>query len=183
MPIVTVDGPVAVSGVVVSGAAASGQVPVASTASAGSWGYPPGYEINYTAITSTANVTDTSEATATALISPGAITFDGTAVLLEFFCPSVFNPNAISTTDQVTVTLFEGATQITRLATVALVDLGTGQQLQTPVRSAYRFTPTAAAHAYKVCAFTNSTTGTPKLLAGSGGTNGDPPAFVRFTKV
>lgn len=179
MPIVTVDGPVAVSGVVTTGTAAAGQVPVASSASAGAWAYPPGFEINYTQITSNANVTDTSEATATALISPAAITFDGTAVLVEFFCASVLTDTAAAG-DQLIISLFEGSTQITRLA--VLNSLVTSQHRE-PVVGRYRFTPTAAAHTYKVTAFTTSTTGTPTLAAGSGGTAGMPPAFIRFTKV
>lgn len=169
-----------VSGVSVSGAAASGQVPVASSSSAGVWKYPPGFEINYTAITSNANVTDTSEDTATALISPGAITFDGSAVMVEFFCPAVLTDTAAAG-DTVTVTLFEGATQITRLTQVKTVVTAAPDVV--PVYARYRFTPSAASHTYIVCAFATSTTGTPKLQAGSGGTGGFPPAFIRFTKV
>lgn len=179
MPIVSVD-PVAISGATVTGSAASGQVPVASSSSAAVWKYPPGFEINYTAITSNANVTDTSEATATALISPGAITFDGTAVLVHFFCPAILTDTAAAT-DTVTVTLFEGSTQITRLG-VAKTEVVAAPNL-TAASYFYRFTPTAASHTYKVCAFANSATGTPTLTAGNGGTNGYSPAFVRFTKV
>lgn len=174
-------GSAAVSGVTVSGTAAAGDVPVATSSSAGSWAFPPGHEINYTAITAPVSVTDTSEATATALISPGAITFDGTAVLVEVFAP-IQTPSATSATDFVVVTLFEGATQITRFGTLALGVLTSGQQLQAPIHSVFRFTPSAAAHTYKVCAFTNSVTGNPQILCGAGGTNGAPPAFVRFIK-
>lgn len=167
------------SGAAVSGTASSGQVPVASSASAAAWKFPPGFEINYTQITSNANVTDTAEATATALISPGAITFDGTAVLVSFFCGSVLLDTA-AVGDQLIISLFEGATQITRLA--VLNSLVTTQHRE-PVFAQFRFTPTAASHTYIITAFTTSTTGTPTLAAGSGGTNGFPPAFVRFVKV
>lgn len=155
---------------------------VGSAASAAAAVFPPGYELNYTAITSPAAVTDTSEATATALISPGAITFDGTPVVVMFFA-QVVAPTATSVTDFVAITLFEGATQITRLGTLGLGDLATGQPLQVGMTLQYRFTPTAAAHTYKICAFTNSVTGTPEFLAGNGGTGGAPPSFVRFVKV
>lgn len=167
------------SGVTVTGTAASGQVPVASSSSAGAWAYPPGFEINYTQITSPANITDTAESTATALISPGAITFDGTAVICEFFGVVFMDTAAVG--DLIVITLFEGATQITRLA-AARADQTTNQDLHT-IYAAYRFTPTAASHTYKLCAFTASTTGTPKINAGAAGTNGYPPAFVRFVKV
>ena len=178
MPIVT-EFPSSVSGAIVSGTAASGQVPVASSGSAASWKYPPGFEINYTQITSNANVTDTAENTATALISPGALTFDGTAVLVEFFCGGVLTDTA-AVGDQLIISLFEGASQVTRLA--VMNSLVTTQHRE-PIYATYRFTPTAAAHTYKVTAFTTSTTGTPTISAGSGGTNGFPPAFVRFVKV
>lgn len=154
---------------------------VGSAAGAAAAVFPPGFEINYTAITSPAAVTDTSEATHTALISPGAITFDGTAVIVEFFA-QIICPSATSTTDFVGVTLFEGASQITRLGTIGIGNLTSGQQMQVGCNFRYRFTPSAAAHTYTVCAFTNSVTGTPQLLAGNGGTGGQPPSFVRFIK-
>lgn len=168
----------AISGVTVTGTAASGQVPVASSAAAGVWAYPPGFEINYTQITAPVNVVSTTEATGTTIISPGALTFDGTAVLVQCFTP-VVTPN--TTTATVRVCLFEGATQITRLSTTFL---GSGSALQgiIPVMSFFRFTPTAAAHTYTVTAFASSTAGTPSVVAGPGGTGGEPPAFIRFVK-
>ena len=170
----------ALSGVVVSGTAAAGQVPVASSSSAGAWAYPPGFEIGYTQITATVNITDTAEATATALISPGALTFDGGAVMFEFFGYSVLCDTA-GATDIVTFTLFEGATQITRLGVARTI--ATAAPNANSVSLKYRFTPTAASHTYKLCAFVTSTTGTPNLGAGAGGTNAASPSFVRFAKV
>src|SRR5512146_13467 len=144
------------------------------------WEYPPGYEINYTEITSPANITDTSEATGTALISPGAVTFDGGPVLVSFFTMGILADTAAAS-DFATVTLFEGSTEITRLAqTQTLVTTATHSQT---VTAHYRFTPSAGSHTYKVCGFVPSTTGTPRISAGAGGTNGNPPAFIRFTKV
>lgn len=158
---------------------AAGQL-LGNAAGIPAWQYPPGYEIGYTQITATANITDTAEATATALISPGALTFDGGLVLLEFFCSSVICPTQ-AVTNTTIITLFEGATEITRLANIRSDTTATTNRV--PVCAKYRFTPTAASHTYKLCAFVTSTTGTPGLDAGSGGTNGNAPAFVRFTKV
>lgn len=169
-----------VSGVTVSGTAASGQVPVASSSSAGTWKYPPGFEINYTQITSNANITDTSEATATALISPGAIVFDGTPVLVEFFASRISLPTAAAG-NAISITLFEGATEITRFVTIQTPSV-TAQDAVSAY-AVYRFTPTAASHTYTVCGFASSTTGTPTIVAGSGGVAGAAPAFVRFVKV
>jgi len=134
-----------------------------------------GYEIGYAQITSNANITDTSEATATALISPGAITFDGSAVYVEVFAYLVLP----STGGFAVLTLFEGATEITRLANT---NAASGAQPGGPVCARYKFSPTAGAHTYTVCAFAQTTTGTPKIMAGSGGTGGAPPAYVRFVK-
>lgn len=140
----------------------------------------PGYEINQTSITSPASVTDTLEATATALISPGALTFDGSPVRVQFFCAKASLPTA-AIGNTLTVTLFEGATQITRLAVATAESIATQQFI--PIYAEYEFTPSAGSHTYKVCAFVTSTTGVPALYAGSGGTGGIPPAFVRFLKV
>ena len=139
----------------------------------------PVSELNYTAITSSVNITDTSESTATALISPGAITFDGAAVIVEFFGLVQADTNAA--TDAVHITLFESSTQITRLALITS-DITATHNIPT-VYARFRFTPTAGSHTYKLCAFTTSTTGSPQIIAGAGGTNGQPPAFVRFSKV
>lgn len=140
---------------------------------------PPGFELSYTQITSPVSITDTSEATATALISPAAVVFDGSPVIVEFF--GIITCDTAAASDVITVTLFEGATQITRLGSVKSVVAATPNVLAEYM--GFRFTPTAASHTYKLCAFASSTTGTPAITAGAGGTNGNPPAFVRFTKV
>ena len=168
----------AISGVTVTGTAASGQVPVASSSSAGAWAYPPGFVINTTSVTGVTNITDTSEATATALISPGALTFDGTAVLVEFM-GIVKSPSAAAGNFSI-ITLFEGATQITRLG---IVQTAAAAVTVCSINCHYVFTPTAASHTYTVCGFASNTTGTPAIIAGTGGTGGYPPALVRFTKV
>ena len=138
----------------------------------------PGREWSYTQITSPVNITDTSEGTATALISPAAFTPDGSPVMVEFFAPYIKAPNA-AVGDNVNVTLWEGATEISRLA---YVQTPVGATLAVAVVGRLRFTPTAASHTYKVCAFVNTTTGTPQIGAGSGGVGGHAPAYVRFTR-
>lgn len=138
-----------------------------------------GGEINYTQITAPVNVVSTTEATGTTILSPGALTFDGTAVLVQFFA-MVTTPS--STGAGVTLSLFEGATQITRLA-IAFAGASVGNvQNIVPVAAFYRFTPTAGSHTYTVTAYAQTTSGTPAVDAGAGGTSGNPPAFIRFTK-
>jgi hypothetical protein len=139
---------------------------------------PPGFEINYTQITAGVNIVSTTEATPTTIISPGAITFDGSAVRVEFFSYGVVSP-AVQGGASV-ILLFEGATEITRLAVVISP---AAVNLEAPVYAAFRFTPTAGSHTYTIAARATSTTGTPTVEAGAGGTATPPPAFVRFTKV
>lgn len=139
-----------------------------------------GYEISYTQITASVNIVSTTEATGTTILSPGAVTFDGGLVLVEFFAPLIIT-DTTAINDVVTVSLFEGATQITRFG--AAVVQSTSVQDILPFYARYRFTPTAAAHTYTVTAFSSTTTGTPRVLAGAGGTAAYPPAFVRFSKV
>lgn len=160
----------AISGVVVTGNAVSGQVPVASSAVAGAWAYPPGFEINYTQITASVNVVGTAEATPTVIISPGAITFDGTPVMVEFSAYSIVPP----TGGFIVVSLYESTTVINRLLIAAGVNYAG--------KFGMRFTPTAASHTYTISSYAQSTTGTPNVSAGAGGAGAASPAWVRFTK-
>lgn len=141
--------------------------------------YYPGYEINYTQITSGVNVTSTTEATPTTVISPGAITFDGAPVIAEFYAVIV---SPLGATSVLTVVLFESTTEIARLAELEQFGAGGSQQFVGTLYGRYRFTPSAGSHTYTVGAFVNSTAGTPAVGAGTGGA-GNPPAFIRFTKV
>jgi len=181
MPIISGGGAASLGSVTgVTGTAASGQVPVASSSSASAWGYPPGFEIGYVQITAGVTIASTTEATGTTIINMGALTFDGTAVLFHFFAPVVAcDGNALG--NQTTLSLFEGSTQIGRIWT------GNSQQATTlprlGVSAFYRFTPSAASHTYTVTAFVTNATGSPNVGAGSGGTGAVVPAFGRFTKV
>lgn len=139
-----------------------------------------GGEVGYAQITSGVNVLSTNEASGTTIISPGSITFDGAAVMVEFFAPFCTTDNG-ALGHQTVVSLFEGATQISRLA-LSFNHVNSVQN-ESPMYGRYRFTPTAGAHTYTVTAFSTSTTGTPAIGAGAGGTGNNPPAFIRFTKV
>lgn len=138
-----------------------------------------GYEIGYAQVTANVNITDTAEATGTALITCGPFTYDGAPVMAEFFAPAVLPPNVIS--DAVIFSIFEGSTQLGRIA--AFQNQVSGTSEANNVTGRYRFTPSAGSHTYLLCAFVAVTTGTPKIFAGSGGVGGYLPAFLRFTKV
>lgn len=133
-----------------------------------------GFEIGYDQITANVTVSSTIESAGTTVISCAPHTFDGAAVLVEFF----FNIQN-GTNSPVTVSLFEGSTQITRLC--EFIPPTTGN-LGMMMSGWYRFTPTAASHTYTVTAF-HSGVNNGGIVAGNGGTGGEPPAFIRFTKV
>lgn len=139
-----------------------------------------GFEIGYDQITAIANVTATTEATANVIIAGSSYTFDGAAVLATFYSPFIQDPS-VAGQQQITVSLWEGATEITRLG----IYFTGSATVQTAVAACYvyRFTPSAAAHTYTVRAHANSTTGTPQIGAGAGGVGAYPPAFLRLTKV
>jgi len=134
-------------------------------------------EIGYDQITATVTVTSAVEAAGTTVITCAAHTFDGSPVIAEFFAPFVQPTQVIN--GQVTVCLFEGATELGRLNSAlnpTNATSGAG-----PSQAKLRFTPTAAAHTYTVTAFQNGGNGT--IQAGAGGTATYVPAFIRFTRV
>ncbi len=141
---------------------------------------PPGFEIAYAQITAAVNVTGTSSGAATTVISPGAILFDGTPVLVTVSCPQILcDTNANG--DLFAVSLFEGATELGMIARARSVSAA--NPLVTPVSGMYRFTPTAGFHTYTVACYVTANSGPAIFNCGSGGTNALLPAFVRFTKV
>lgn len=143
----------------------------------------PGYEFHYKEITSNVTVSGTTEASGTTIITCDATVFDGGAVMVEFYTPIVYNAIATGGDEQVLISLFEGGTQITRLCRT-YVNPATIYSLYTAA-GRYRFTPTAASHTYTITAYRTATSGAADgtIYAGSGGTAGLLPAFVRFTKV
>lgn len=132
-----------------------------------------GAELNYTAATSTVTVTGSSAATATAVVSPPAVTFDGAPVLVQFFCPQV----QVTAPQNIQVVLMEGATELYHFFTQSL---GGGA---IALSGWVRFSPTAGPHTYAVKAFNSGGGGNPTLTAGAGGAGAQSPMFVRFTKV
>lgn len=134
---------------------------------------PPGYEIGYDQITSPVSVNSSTEATPTTIITCASHTFDGAAVMLEFFCP--YAMPATGATSQLLVNLFESTTNLGRIA--AITD---GVNAQTLI-GRIRFTPSAAAHTYLIAGWQGG--GTATVGAGAGGSAAYAPAFARFTKV
>lgn len=140
-----------------------------------------GQEVSYGQTTlSTVPITATVEASSNVLITAPAFTADGvTPYLCEIFAVACTLPTAAAG-DAVLLSLFEGATQITRLWNAATPS--TGSQQYIPVYARFRFTPAAGSHTYTLNGKANTTTGTPGLRAGSSVSSDWPPAFIRFTR-
>ena len=170
-----------IPGVTVSGTPAASQALIATSATAASWAYPPGFEIGYDQITAGVNLTGTTEGTATTVITCAAHTFDGGAVICDVYTLILQTPNN-GVSDTSTVGLFESGTLINRLVFGRAVTV-TAQQPQHPGFGAMRFTPSAGSHSYVLAGWVTNTTGTPQVVAGTGGPGNNPPAWVRFTKV
>lgn len=127
-----------------------------------------GSHIGYDEVTADVSVGSSTEATGTTVITCTAYIFDGTPVMAEFFCPYWETAGA----QAVVVSLFEGATQIGRLAVQSVPGFVSGKM---------RFTPSAAGHTYKVTAHRTAAGGN-TLKAGAGGTGAYAPMFIRFTR-
>jgi hypothetical protein len=135
-------------------------------------------EVAYSEITSDVTVTATSEATATAVVALGAITYEAVPHMIEFSAPDA-RPNTGAAGQNITFALFDSTTAVVgvwgRIATPA----ASGNLL--PVRLGYRFTPTAASHTYNVKCWVSVTSGL--VQAGAGGSATHGPAWLRITRI
>jgi hypothetical protein len=142
------------------------------------YAYPPGFEIAYDQITSTVNIVATAEGTPTAVIAGTSHTYENVPYLFHFHAPVAVDSSAAAGT--LTVLLMQDSASIGRIAILDSITVST--QIQAALTGELRFTPTAAAHTFGVSAFVSSTTGTPQVGAGAGGSGVVVPAFLRVTK-
>lgn len=136
----------------------------------------PGYEIGYDAITAPVTVSATVEASSDTVISCAAHTFDGAAVMVEFFATRVETGTSAGF---VLVSLWEGGTELGIIG-ITQLDPASGTS-STPFIGKYRFTPSAASHTYTVKAYRITSNAT--ISADVAGTAKVVSAYVRFTKV
>lgn len=159
---------------------AEGRITAASAVGIAGGSGTIGYEIGYDQITTSVNITGTTEAAPTTIITCAAHTFDGAPVLCTFSTPEVaFSTGSAS--DLLGISLWEGATELGILAFQRSTATVTSALLGGTFM--YRFTPTAGSHSYLIRAWCTSTTGSPGIGAGTGGVGARVPTFVRFTKV
>jgi len=135
---------------------------------------PPGYLFDYAQIVSNTGSTATTAATAAAIVTGSAVTYDGsTPVWIEFFAPA-FQHSAITT---IFFMLYDGSSQVGRLFEINSVAANTDK----PCFGKVKLTPSAAAHTYSIRVY-SAGAGTATILAGAGGNDVDLPAFMAITK-
>lgn len=133
----------------------------------------PGFEIGYTQFTSPVTVSSSNEASPTAVVSAGSLTFDGTTVLIEFFAIRV---DVVAGGDCLFNLWGDGADlgRIGQTGGSATTDFSS-------VHCARRLTPSAASHTYQIQA--RQSGGNATVQVGPGGVANFLPGFIRITKV
>jgi hypothetical protein len=137
-----------------------------------------GTELDYAQITSTVNVTATSEATADTVVTGASVAYDGSTVVeIEFFAPWA---TADSTAGRdLRYWLYDGSSSIGFLGLQQAPASGVAAWV--PVVLKRRLTPSNASHTYGIRASVSAGTGV--VTAGAGGSGTAVPAFIRITRV
>jgi len=152
---------------------ATGKVPQ-SNGSTLAYVYPPGYEFDYSALTSSVSITATSEGTANTVKASNSVTYPGSVpVWVEFWAPYA-EPTTGST--NLVYVMLEDSTVIG----LAIQSSESATQ-RTACHLMFRRTPSNAAHTYTVKAYVGSGTGT--IGAGAGGTGAYVNAWIRVVAV
>lgn len=155
---------------------ATGKV-LTSNGSTAIWAYPPGYELDYVAQTSSTNVTATTEAGADTIITGTSQAYAAGTVMVEAFIPQTRTGTG-GAGSTINFVLFDGSTNLGQWSeerTVASSALGVPTFLRRKV------TLTAATHQMILKAFVSSGTGI--AGAGAGGAGTIPPAYIRVTVI
>lgn len=136
---------------------------------------PPGYELAYVEFTANVTANNVAEASATQVVSAGAITFDGTAVIIEFGCAGLAT-GGVATGG---INLWDVATDQGRLFDGRVVNMAASDY---PVLLRRKLTPSAGAHTYNIRIW-NTTASNFLATAGAGGAGGAAmPGYIRITK-
>lgn len=154
---------------------ANGKVPVADSSQTTGirWDYPPGYELDYVQKTSNTSITATSDSTADTIVTGASMSFDGTAIIIEFFTPFMANPTG---NINIELELYEDGSRIGHLGQ----ETGESVIQRVPVLVRRKHTPSAGTHQYSIRAFVDSGTGT--INGGAGGAGAYMPCYMRITK-
>lgn len=131
--------------------------------------------VAYVEFTADVSVTATSVGTANQIVSAGAITYEASPHLIEFYCPRATNAAVVNH-----LILRDGTTVLgTLLSNAASANVA-------GVYARRDLTPTAASHTYNIASW-NAAAGTWTYQALTGGATGDAstflPGFIRVTRV
>lgn len=145
--------------------------------------FPPGHQYAYVEQTSAVAITGT-ELAPTDVVSAGAISFDGsTTVEIDVYTHGLLFAGTASVGDDLAINLWDGATDLGRLARVkCLVSGGTVQNWFPTGKMSRVLTPTNASHTYKVRGWTTGT-GSNSVRGGAGGAGAELPIFIRIRQV
>jgi hypothetical protein len=152
----------------------AGKVAVATGTATATEQYPPGYELDYVAKTSSTNITATSAATADTVITGTSQAYAAGDYWVEVFAPQC--RTTATANASLTFALYDGATELGLMAEVrtpAAAATGASQRPRTKV------TLTAATHQLIFKAFVSGGTGI--IGAGAGGANTLVPAYILVT--
>lgn len=143
-----------------------------------SYSLPPGFEVNYVALTASVAILGTSAGSSTTITGGTPATFENVPYLLEFYTPQMTLPS--TTGGSVTVLAFNTTTAAGLGEFVATNDI-TGGQSSFPFTGKVRFTPAAGTATIEIVAWVSATTGSPSVGAGAGGL-ALANAYLRITK-
>jgi hypothetical protein len=133
-----------------------------------------GAELGYAQFTTPITVTSTSSAAAHVFANPGAITYDGTPVVMEAFSPYVTCPAGGA---KLYIGLYDGAALLSVMGGVSI----SSGQVAGSLHMIQRLTPSAGSHTYSTATWVDSGSG---LIEGRAGTAGTfAPGFMRITRV
>jgi hypothetical protein len=139
----------------------------------------PGYEFDYTEVSTVAatNITATTSGTAQSIVTGASVTYDGsTTVNIEAFVGDA-QPDTGVAGRRITVAIFDNGSLYRQFAIPSCQVAGIAQIVT--CYGKWKITPTAAAHQYSIRSWV--TAGTGVIGTGTGG-SGDTPAWLRVTK-
>jgi len=148
---------------------ASGKVPAAQLPASST------IEAAYAQITSAVSVSVVAAASAVNVVSAGAVTFDGSVYVVEFYAPSV--QTGATSGSQLVISLWLDGADIGRMAHI----ISPGALMAASVYARRRVQPAAGSHTYQAKAWSTVSAG--NIQAGTGTTaDSVSPAFIRISR-
>jgi hypothetical protein len=137
-------------------------------------------EVAYATFTSSASITATTSATASLVVSSGAITYQAVPHLIVFEAPGA-EPDTGAIGRQLLIGIYDngaanGVAQIAKIRTPV-----SGASWIQAVSRSWRVTPTAASHTYEIRAYT--TAGTATIYAGANGNDVLANGYIRVYRL